>query len=125
MMTSFGWTDWLSMMGSFFVVLGLLVATLLMLKKMGPKIGMSSGKRLKILEIQNLGARQKLILLSVNQSQILVGVSASSMTRLGEFSDSTDSQSEVSSESSDDSNLQQKDQSDGIFSGILSKVLKK
>jgi flagellar biosynthetic protein FliO len=125
MMTSFGWTDWLSMMGSFFVVLGLLVATLLMLKKMGPKIGMSSGKRLKILEIQNLGARQKLILLSVNQSQILVGVSASSMTRLGEFSDSTDSQGEVSSESSDDSNLQQKDQSDGIFSGILSKVLKK
>lgn len=124
-MTSFGWTDWLSMMGSFFVVLGLLVATLLMLKKMGPKIGMSSGKRLKILEIQNLGARQKLILLSVNQSQILVGVSASSMTRLGEFSDSTDSQGEVSSESSDDSNLQQKDQSDGIFSGILSKVLKK
>jgi flagellar biosynthetic protein FliO len=125
MMTSFGWTDWLSMMGSFFVVLGLLVATLLMLKKMGPKIGMSSGKRLKILEIQNLGARQKLILLSVNQSQILVGVSASSMTRLGEFSDSTDSQGEVSSEFSDDSNLQQKDQSDGIFSGILSKVLKK
>lgn len=124
-MTSFGWTDWLSMMGSFFVVLGLLVATLLMLKKMGPKIGMSSGKRLKILEIQNLGARQKLILLSVNQSQILVGVSASSMTRLGEFSDSTDSQGEVSSELSDDSNLQQKDQSDGIFSGILSKVLKK
>ena len=124
-MTSFGWTDWLSMMGSFFVVLGLLVATLLMLKKMGPKIGMSSGKRLKILEIQNLGARQKLILLSVNQSQILVGVSASSMTRLGEFPDSTDSQGEVSSESSDDSNLQQKDQSDGIFSGILSKVLKK
>ena len=124
-MTSFGWTDWLSMMGSFFVVLGLLVATLLMLKKMGPKIGMSSGKRLKILEIQNLGARQKLILLSVNQSQILVGVSASSMTRLGEFSDSTDSQGEVSSESSDDSNLQQKDQSDGIFSGILSKVSKK
>lgn len=124
-MTSFGWTDWLSMMGSFFVVLGLLVATLLMLKKMGPKIGMSSGKRLKILEIQNLGARQKLILLSVNQSQILVGVSASSMTRLGEFSDSTDSQGEVSSKFSDDSNLQQKDQSDGIFSGILSKVLKK
>lgn len=124
-MTSFGWTDWLSMMGSFFVVLGLLVATLLMLKKMGPKIGMSSGKRLKILEIQNLGARQKLILLSVNQSQILVGVSASSMTRLGEFSDSRDSQGEVSSELSDDSNLQQKDQSDGIFSGILSKVLKK
>jgi len=124
-MTSFGWTDWLSMMGSFFVVLGLLVATLLMLKKMGPKIGMSSGKRLKILEIQNLGARQKLILLSVNQSQILVGVSASSMTRLGEFSDSTDSQGEVSSKFSDDSNLQQKDQSDGIFSGILSKVSKK
>ena len=124
-MTSFGWTDWLSMMGSFFVVLGLLVPTLLMLKKMGPKIGMSSGKRLKILEIQNLGARQKLILLSVNQSQILVGVSASSMTRLGEFSDSTDSQGEVSSKFSDDSNLQQKDQSDGIFSGILSKVSKK
>ena len=84
-MASFGWTDWVSMMRSFLVVLGLLIFTLLRIKKMGPKIGISGGKNLKVLEVQNLGARQKLMLLNVNQRPILVGVSAGEITKLGEF----------------------------------------
>ena len=32
-------TDWLSMLGSFAVVIGLLLATLVVLKKLGPKVG--------------------------------------------------------------------------------------
>ena len=119
-MTSFGWTDWVSMMGSFLVVLGLLVFTLLMIKKMGPKIGISGGKNLKVLEVQNLGARQKLMLLNVNQRQILVGISAGAMTKLGEFP-----MSPISSEDTDSSIDEQQNQNDGLFSGVLSRVLKK
>ena len=124
-MTSFGWTDWVSMMGSFLVVLGLLIFTLLMIKKMGTKIGISGGKNLKVLEVQNLGARQKLMLLNVNQHQILVGVSAGAMTKPGEFPMSPISSEDIKDEDTDSSIDEQQNQNDGLFSGILSRVLKK
>ena len=124
-MTSFGWTDWVSMMGSFLVVLGLLIFTLLMIKKMGPKIGISGGKNLKVLEVQNLGARQKLMLLNVNQRQILVGISAGAMTKLGEFPKSPISSEDIKDEDTDSSIDEQQNQNDGLFSGVLSRVLKK
>ena len=124
-MTSFGWTDWVSMMGSFLVVLGLLIFTLLMIKKMGPKIGISGGKNLKVLEVQNLGARQKLMLLNVNQRQILVGISAGAMTKLGEFPMPPISSEDIKDEDTDSSIDEQQNQNDGLFSGVLSRVLKK
>lgn len=124
-MTSFGWTDWVSMMGSFLVVLGLLIFTLLMIKKMGPKIGISGGKNLKVLEVQNLGARQKLMLLNVNQRQILVGISAGEMTKLGEFPMSPIRSEDIKDEDTDSSIDEQQNQNDGLFSGVLSRVLKK
>jgi flagellar protein FliO/FliZ len=124
-MTSFGWTDWVSMMGSFLVVLGLLIFTLLMIKKMGPKIGISGGKNLKVLEVQNLGARQKLMLLNVNQRQILVGISAGTMTKLGEFPMSPISSEDIKDADTDSSIDEQQSQNDGLFSGVLSRVLKK
>ena len=124
-MTSFGWTDWVSMMGSFLVVLGLLIFTLLMIKKMGPKIGISGGKNLKVLEVQNLGARQKLILLNVNQRQILVGISAGEMTKLGEFPISPIRSEDIKDEDTDSSIDEQQNQNDGLFSGVLSRVLGK
>tara|TARA_Y100000385_G_scaffold290989_1_gene366509 strand:+ start:2473 stop:2853 length:381 start_codon:yes stop_codon:yes gene_type:complete len=124
-MTSFGWTDWVSMMGSFLVVLGLLIFTLLMIKKMGPKIGISGGKNLKVLEVQNLGARQKLMLLNVNQRQILVGISAGEMTKLGEFPISPIRSEDIKDEDTDSSIDEQQNQNDGLFSGVLSRVLKK
>ena len=55
------------MMGSFVVVLGLLVATLIVIKRMGPKMGISGSKRIQLLEVQNLGGRQKLVLVRINQ----------------------------------------------------------
>ena len=124
-MTSFGWTDWVSMMGSFLVVLGLLIFTLLMIKKMGPKIGISGGKNLKVLEVQNLGARQKLMLLNVNQRQILVGISAGAMTKLGEFPLPPISSEDIKDAYTDSSIDEQQSQNNGLFSGVLSRVLKK
>ena len=124
-MTSFGWTDWVSMMGSFLVVLGLLIFTLLMIKKMGPKIGISGGKNLKVLEVQNLGARQKLMLLNVSQRQILVGISAGAMTKLGEFPLPPISSEDIKDADTDSSIDEQQSQNNGLFSGVLSRVLKK
>lgn len=88
-MATLGFTDWLSMIGTFSVVLVLLVLTLVMLKKMGPNLGNANGKRIKVLEAHNLGARQRLLLISVNQKQILMAMSPSGITKLDHF-DSTD-----------------------------------
>ena len=85
MLAEFGWVDWLSMMGSFVFVLALLVATLLMLKKMGPRIGADNNRRLNIIEIQNLGARQKLLLVSINNDQVLIGLSPQGIISLGRW----------------------------------------
>jgi flagellar biogenesis protein FliO len=56
-----------------------------MLKKMGPRVGAVNNRRLNIIEIQNLGARQKLLLLSVNNDQVLVGLSPQGITSLGRW----------------------------------------
>ena len=85
MLAEFGWVDWLSMMGSFIFVIALLVATLLMLKKMGPRIGAVNNRRLNIIEIQNLGARQKLLLVSINNDQVLIGLSPQGIISLGRW----------------------------------------
>ena len=124
-MASIGWADWVSMMGSFLVVLTLLVGTLIMIKKMGPKIGTAGNKRLQLLEVQNLGGRQKLVLVGVNQEQILIGISAQGMTRLGNFSNPPNNldQSGATSEFSIPATEQTEEISG--FPGILSRVLKK
>tara|TARA_B110001450_G_scaffold212514_1_gene204506 strand:- start:434 stop:808 length:375 start_codon:yes stop_codon:yes gene_type:complete len=124
-MASFGWTDWLSMMGSFLIVLTLLVATLIMIKKMGPKIGVSGNKRLQLLEIQNLGGRQKLVLVSVNEEQVLIGISAQSMTRLGNFPNSPFNLGQSEESREDSSNESGNSEKAFGFQGILSRVLKK
>ena len=84
-MTSFGFAEWLSMIGTFSVVLVLLIFTLVLLKKMGPKVSMSNGRRINIIEAHNLGARQKLLLVSLNGEQVLIGLSPNGITRLAEF----------------------------------------
>ena len=85
MAAEFGWAEWLSMLASFLLVIGLLVATLFALKKLNLGIGGVEGKRLKILEVKNLGARQKLLLVSVNAEQILLGLTPQGITRLGSW----------------------------------------
>ena len=124
-MASIGWADWVSMMGSFLIVLTLLVGTLIMIKKMGPKIGIAGNKRLQVLEVHNLGGRQKLVLVGVNQEQILIGISAQGMSRLGNFPNPPNNldQPELISEGS----IPATEQTDDVsgFQGILSRVLKK
>ena len=39
MLTEFGWSEWLSMMASLLLVIGMLVATLFAIKKLGTKPG--------------------------------------------------------------------------------------
>jgi flagellar protein FliO/FliZ len=85
MLTEFGWSEWLSMMASFMLVIGMLVATLFAIKKLGPNIANSGNRRLKLLEIQNLGGRQKLLLVSLNGDQVLIGLSPQGMTKLGSW----------------------------------------
>ena len=55
MAAEYGWAEWLSMIASFLLVIGLLVATLFALKKLNLGIGGDEGKRLKILEVKNSG----------------------------------------------------------------------
>ena len=86
MLTEFGWSEWLSMMASLLLVIGMLVATLFAIKKLGPNLGNSGNRRLKLLEIQNLGGRQKLLLVSLNGDQVLIGLSPQGMTKLGSWS---------------------------------------
>ena len=125
MTSSFGWTEWLSMMGSFLIVLVLLVVTLIAIKKMGPKMGIAGGKRLQLLEVQNLGGRQKLVLVRVNNEQVLVGLSGQNITQLGQFPH-TDirplgDREDVNGTDALDSEITSKEG----FRQILSRVLKK
>ena len=90
MLTEFGWSEWLSMMASLLLVIGMLVATLFAIKKLGPNLGNSGNRRLKLLEIQNLGGRQKLLLVSLNGDQVLIGLSPQGMTQLGTWPDVED-----------------------------------
>lgn len=122
-MTNFDLTDWVSMMGSFLVVLGLLIATLIAIKRMGPKLGVTGSKQLRLIEVKNLGNRQKIILMSVNNHQILIGLSPQSISKLGDFPSAVDN-FDTSSIDSDDLTEEPANSIDvGGFSGVLTRML--
>ncbi|MGB1868151.1 MAG: FliO/MopB family protein [Porticoccaceae bacterium] len=98
MLAEFGWSEWLSMMASFMLVIGMLVATLFAIKKLGPNMVNAGNRRLKLLEIQNLGGRQKLLLVSLNGDQVLIGLSPQGMTKLGSWPAVEDDLNQVESE---------------------------
>jgi len=125
MLAEFGLMDWLSMMGSFLLVIGLLVATLFLIKKMGPSISNASNKRLQILEVQNLGARQKILLVSVNADQVLIGISPQGMTNLGSWSVDQQTEHEGKDQSSDVSENNKTNSSLGNFKQLLAQTVKK
>ena len=85
MANELSWTEWLTMTGSFLFVIVLLVATLLLLKRLGTNYPIGSKKRIKIVDVQSLGARQKLLLIAVRGQEILVGVSPHGITCLGNW----------------------------------------
>jgi len=86
-MADIGWSEWLSMMTSLAVVLMLLAITLFALKKMGASTSKNAGKSLQISEVHNLAPRQKLILVTINDEQVLLGVTPQSINRLGNWPD--------------------------------------
>ena len=84
-MGEIGWDEWLSMMSSLAVVLALLAATLLGIKKMGLSNTKDTTKKLQISEVHNLGPRQKLIVVTINNEQVLLGVTPQAINRLGNW----------------------------------------
>ncbi|UVW35150.1 flagellar biosynthetic protein FliO [SAR92 clade bacterium H455] len=80
-----GWNEWLSMMSSLAVVLVLLGATLFGLKKMGLSRTKDATKNLNVSEVHNLGPRQKLIVITINNEQVLLGVTPQAINRLGNW----------------------------------------
>jgi|TARA_B110000259_G_scaffold113436_1_gene129323 flagellar protein FliO/FliZ len=84
-MGEIGWSEWLSMMSSLGVVLALLAATLFGLKKMGLSSAKDLSKKLQVSEVHNLGPRQKLIVVTINNEQILLGVTPQAINRLGNW----------------------------------------
>tara|TARA_B100000497_G_C7689867_1_gene419121 strand:+ start:2095 stop:2469 length:375 start_codon:yes stop_codon:yes gene_type:complete len=72
----------ITMMGSFAVVIALLAATLFGIKKYSAGMGFSGEQKLELLEIKNLGSRQKLLLVGINGDQVLIGVTPHSLTQL-------------------------------------------
>ena len=86
-MGEIGWNEWLSMMSSLAVVLALLAATLFGLKKMGLSSAKDLSKKMQVSEVHNLGPRQKLIVVTINNEQILLGVTPQSINRLGNWPD--------------------------------------
>ena len=70
-------TNWLSFTFSFAIVLALLGGLLFMLKKMqnGNLLGMGQ-RRMRVIETLSTGARQKIILMRVNNREILIKTDA-------------------------------------------------
>ncbi len=80
--------DWLQYLFSFIFVIGLLLALLWTLRKLqGGALLRKSTQRLQTLETLSVGARQKIMLVRVDDREILVGVTAQQMTVLTPWPD--------------------------------------
>lgn len=82
--------DWVGLASSFLLVLGLLALLLFALKRMqGFSAGAGGQRQIQHLETMTAGTRQKIVLLRVKDREILLGVSATQITALAEWSEST------------------------------------
>jgi len=84
-----GFSQIITMMGSFAAVIALLAATLFGIKKYSMTMGISGEQKLELLEVKNLGGRQKLVLIGINGEQLLIGVSPHSLAHLGTWNNDT------------------------------------
>ncbi len=80
-----GMEGFLSMLASLLFVLLLLLAVLAMMKKMGSGNVTSPKKMLQIRDSQSLGARQKLVLVTVRGKDILLGVSPQEIRMISQW----------------------------------------
>lgn len=74
-------------LGSFALVIGLLLAVLISLKKLqaSARFGRQSDTRLQVMESLSIGPRQKIALIRVGDREVLIGVTAQQITALGEM----------------------------------------
>lgn len=82
--------------GSFVLVIALLLALLWSLKKLQAN-ALFKGRpeaRVRIVETLSLGPRQKIALLRLNDSEVLIGITAQQMTALGQWPAGTADQPE-------------------------------
>ena len=75
----------LQVVGSFFLVICVLLAVMLLLKRFNT-VGPSKGGYIQILARVPLGQRERAVLLQVGEDQILVGVAAGNVTTLHNIS---------------------------------------
>ena len=99
------WTlgDWLQYLFSFVFVIGLLLTLLWTLRKLqnGQGLLRKSSQRLQTLEILSVGTRQKIMLIRVDDREILIGVSAQTMTVLSPFPTKDSDDAQVSANGND------------------------
>jgi len=79
-----GLVDWMQYLLSFALVIGLLLGSLWMLRKLqaGGGLRQASDKRLKVVETLSIGPRQKISLIQIDGQDVLVGITAQSITAL-------------------------------------------
>jgi len=76
--------DWLQLVSSFLLVLGLLAIVLVFLKRVqGPQAG--RGRQIELLETFSTGARQRLMLVRVKDREFLLGSTMSELNCLAEW----------------------------------------
>ncbi len=86
-----GLTDWLSFVGSFLLVIAMLLALLHLLRRMrGATPGRVRHKVIRVLETQSLGPRQRVVLIQARDRQLLLGLSATEVSLLATFDDDPD-----------------------------------
>jgi flagellar protein FliO/FliZ len=78
--------DLFRMIGSFILVLAVMAGLLWTLRKLQSRLNsQNSGKRMQVLETLIVGPRQKFALLKVGDNEVLVGITPSQMTSLGQW----------------------------------------
>jgi len=76
--------DWVQLISSFLLVIGLLALALVWMKRM-QSIPSGKGRRIQILETHSTGPRQRLVLIRVQGREMLVGMSPGRMDALGDW----------------------------------------
>ncbi len=80
-----GFFDWLQYLLSFALVIALLLGSLWALRKLQSNAGLMRAKgdaRLKVIESLSIGPRQKIALVQVDGQDVLLGITAQSITPL-------------------------------------------
>jgi flagellar protein FliO/FliZ len=121
-MGEIGWSEWLSMMSSLAVVLALLAATLFGLKKMGLSSAKDLSKKLQVGEVHNLGPRQKLIVVTINNEQILLGVTPQAINRLGNWQDQKTADNLEQSVATEQADPEPATENTGRFQQLLTQI---